>query len=30
MDNDLPKRKHTRLTCYDYNTAAAYFITICT
>ena len=30
MDNNLPKRKHTRLARYDYNTAGAYFITICT
>ena len=30
MDNNLPKRKHPRLARYDYNTAGAYFITICT
>ena len=30
MDNDLPKRKHTRLTRYAYNAAGAYFVTICT
>ena len=30
MDNALPKRKHTRLQGYDYNTAGVYFITICT
>ena len=29
MDNYLPKRKHPRL-AYDYSTAGAYFITICT
>lgn len=26
----MPKRKHPRLKCYDYGTAGAYFITICT
>ena len=26
----LPKRKHTRLQQYDYNTPGYYFITICT
>ena len=30
MDNCLPKRKHPRLDHYDYSTAGAYFITICT
>ena len=30
MENVLPKRKHTRLQGYDYNTAGVYFITICT
>jgi REP element-mobilizing transposase RayT len=32
MDNkkDLPKRKHPRLDHYDYSTAGAYFVTICT
>ena len=30
MDNCLPKRKYPRLKCYDYSTAGAYFITICT
>ena len=28
--NNLPERKPTRLTGYDYNTCGAYFITICT
>ena len=27
---ELPKRKHNRLTGYDYSTPNAYFITICT
>ena len=30
MENNLPKRKHPRLNRYDYSTAGAYFITICT
>ena len=32
MDNkkELPKRKHPRLDNYDYSTAGAYFVTICT
>jgi len=30
MENNLPKRKHPRLDHYDYSTAGAYFITICT
>jgi len=30
MENSLPKRKHPRLEHYDYSTAGAYFITICT
>ena len=30
MENVLPKRKHPRLAHYDYSTAGAYFITICT
>ena len=30
MDNYLPKRKHPRLNHYDYSTAGAYFVTICT
>ncbi len=30
MENNLPKRKHPRLKEYDYSTAGAYFITICT
>ena len=30
MENGLPKRKHSRLDHYDYSTAGAYFITICT
>ena len=29
-DNDLPERKKTRLDEYDYSTAGAYFVTICT
>jgi REP element-mobilizing transposase RayT len=27
---ELPKRKHPRLGNYDYNSAGAYFVTICT
>ena len=30
MDYSLPQRKHPRLDNYDYSTAGAYFITICT
>ena len=30
MENNLPKRKSPRLNYYDYSTAGAYFITICT
>ena len=30
MENTLPKRKHPRLKQYDYSTAGAYFVTICT
>ena len=30
MESYLPKRKHPRLPDYDYSTAGAYFITICT
>ncbi len=30
MENELPKRKHPRLKKYDYSSAGAYFITICT
>ena len=30
MEKDFPKRKHPRLDHYDYSTAGAYFITICT
>ena len=30
MENVLPKRKHPRLAHYDYSTAGAYCITICT
>ena len=30
MMNRLPNRKHPRLKNYDYSTAGAYFITICT
>ena len=30
MENGLPKRKHPRLEHYDYSTAGAYFVTICT
>ena len=30
MENHLPKRKHPRMDRYDYSTAGAYFITVCT
>ena len=30
METKLPKRKHPRLSEYDYSSAGAYFITICT
>ena len=30
MENFLPQRKHPRLNHYDYSTAGAYYITICT
>ena len=30
MENRLPQRKHPRLKTYDYSTAGAYFVTICT
>ena len=30
MDGELPKRKHPRLDNYDYSSAGAYFVTICT
>ncbi len=30
MESNLPKRKSTRISKYDYNTTGAYFITICT
>ena len=30
MENNLPKRKSTRLKEYDYSSPGAYFITICT
>ncbi len=30
MENDLPKRKPTRLKDFDYSKCGAYFITICT
>ena len=30
MENNLPKRKRPRLRHFDYSTAGAYFITICT
>ena len=30
MDKELPKRKHPRLKKYDYSSAGAYFLTICT
>ena len=29
MENNLPQRKHPRLSEFDYTTAGAYFITIC-
>ncbi len=29
-ENELPKRKHPRLDTYDYSSAGAYFVTICT
>ena len=30
MENELPKRKHTRLQDYDYSSIGVYFVTICT
>ena len=30
MSRELPKRKHPRLKIYDYSSAGAYFVTICT
>ena len=30
MENTLPKRKHPRLSDFDYSSSGAYFITICT
>ena len=30
MENNFPKRKHPRLDSFDYSSAGAYFITICT
>ncbi len=30
MENSLPQRKHPRLKHYDYSTAGAYYVTICT
>ena len=30
MENELPKRKNTRLKDFDYGNSGAYFITICT
>ena len=30
MENQFPKRKRNRLEFFDYSTAGAYFITICT
>ena len=30
MEKQLPKRKNTRLTDFDYNTEGVYFITVCT
>ena len=30
MNNDIPKRKPTRIKNYDYSSVGAYFITICT
>lgn len=29
-ESELPKRRHTRLKKYDYSSAGAYFVTICT
>ena len=29
-EKELPKRKHPRLDNYDYSSAGAYFVTICT
>ena len=29
-EKELPKRKHTRLSAYDYSSAGAYFVTVCT
>ena len=29
-EKELPKRKHPRLVAYDYGSAGAYFVTICT
>lgn len=29
MNNDLPKRKSTRIKDYDYSTEGVYFVTIC-
>ncbi len=30
MENELPKRKTTRLKDFDYSTSGAYFVTVCT
>ncbi|MBQ2780914.1 MAG: transposase [Clostridia bacterium] len=30
MEKELPKRKSTRMRCFDYATTGAYFVTICT
>jgi REP element-mobilizing transposase RayT len=30
MDKELPRRKDLRLTCYDYSSKGAYYVTICT
>ena len=30
MEKELPSRKNTRLKDFDYGTAGAYFITVCT
>ena len=30
MNKEFPRRKHPRMPDYDYSTAGAYFITICT
>ena len=30
MENELPKRKSTRLKDFDYSSAGAYFVTVCT